>query len=107
MSRIQCTIGTFADCNAINSDGSVGAAVAGGSDFSGYALIPGVLQAYKASAQDLAGLAAAGRIRASPHHRRAFVAEPFAAELATPASQAFSGVSRPAWIEFARATHHP
>jgi hypothetical protein len=56
LSRIQCTIGTFADCNAINADGSVGAALPAGSDFSGYALIPGVLQAYKASAQDLAGL---------------------------------------------------
>jgi hypothetical protein len=54
LSRIQCTIGTFANCNAVNSDGSVGAALPQGADFSGYALIPGVLHAYKASAQDLA-----------------------------------------------------
>jgi hypothetical protein len=56
VSRIQCTIGTFANCSAVNPDGSVGAALPAGADFSGYALIPGVLQAYKVSAQDLAGL---------------------------------------------------
>jgi hypothetical protein len=54
LSRIQCTIGSFADCHAVNADGSVGAPLPQGFDFSGYALIPGVLHAYKASAQDLA-----------------------------------------------------
>jgi hypothetical protein len=55
-SRIQCDIGTFSNCTSVNSDGSPGAALPPGFDFSGYALIPGVLHAYRASAQDLAGL---------------------------------------------------
>ncbi|MGL6108788.1 MAG: esterase-like activity of phytase family protein, partial [Rubrivivax sp.] len=55
ISRIQCTIASFANCSVVNADGSVGAALPTGFDFRGYALIPGVLQAYKASAQDLAG----------------------------------------------------
>jgi hypothetical protein len=53
-SRIQCTIATFADCQTVNADGSLGELLPQGFDFSGYALIPGVLHAYKASAQDLA-----------------------------------------------------
>ena len=56
LSRIQCTIGTFSNCRTINDDGTVGAQLPAGSDFAGYGLIPGVLHAYKASAQDLAGL---------------------------------------------------
>ena len=55
VSRIQCDIGSFANCLAINTDGSLGAALAPGFDFSGYALIRGVLHAYKANAADLAG----------------------------------------------------
>jgi hypothetical protein len=55
-SRIQCDIGTFSNCSTVNVDGTLGAAVPPGFDFSGYALIPGVLHAYRASAQDLAGL---------------------------------------------------
>lgn len=55
-SRIQCDIGTFANCLTISSTGAVGAALPAGFDFSGYRLIPGVLHAYKASAADLAGL---------------------------------------------------
>lgn len=54
LSRIQCTIGSRANCHAVDPDGSVGALLPQGFDFSGYALIPGVLHAYKASAQDLA-----------------------------------------------------
>lgn len=61
LSRIQCTIGSFDDCRAINADGSGGATLAAGYDFSGYALIPGVLHAYKASPQDLAGFVRPGR----------------------------------------------
>jgi hypothetical protein len=53
--RIQCDIGTFANCLAINADGSLGAVLPAGFDSSGYRLIPGVLHAYKASAADLAG----------------------------------------------------
>lgn len=60
-SRIQCDIGTFNNCQTINADGSVGAGVADGFDFTGYRLIPGVLHAYKASAADLAGYARPGR----------------------------------------------
>lgn len=56
LSRTQCTIGTFSNCRTINDDGTVGAQLPAGSDFAGYGLIPGVLHAYKASAQDLAGL---------------------------------------------------
>jgi hypothetical protein len=55
-SRVQCDIGTFNNCTVINADGTPGGAVPAGFDFSGYALIPGVLHAYKASADDLAGL---------------------------------------------------
>lgn len=51
--RIRCDIGTFANCVAVNADGSLGSALASGFDFTGYALIPGVLHAYKASATDL------------------------------------------------------
>lgn len=54
-SRIQCDIGSFANCLAINANGSLGAALPAGFDFSGYRLIPGVLHAYKASPADLAG----------------------------------------------------
>ncbi len=53
--RIQCSIGTSEDCSAVNADGTLGAALPPGFDFSGYRLIPGVLHAYKASPQDLAG----------------------------------------------------
>lgn len=55
-SRIQCTIASFSSCSTINPDGSVGAALAPGFDFTGYTMIPGVLHAYKASTQDLEGL---------------------------------------------------
>ncbi len=55
-SRIQCDIGTFDNCTGINTDGGAGDAVPTGFDFTGYALIPGVLHAYKASTDDLAGL---------------------------------------------------
>jgi hypothetical protein len=58
--RIQCDIGTFANCSAVNADGTLGAALPAGFDFTGYRLIPGVLHAYKASAQDLAGLVRPG-----------------------------------------------
>jgi hypothetical protein len=55
-SRIRCDIGTFANCVQVAANGAPGAAVPAGFDFSPYRLIPGVLHAYKASAQDLAGL---------------------------------------------------
>ena len=56
--RIQCGIGGFANCVVMNANGSLGAAVPAGFDTTGYALIPGVLHAYKASAADLVGYAA-------------------------------------------------
>jgi hypothetical protein len=52
--RIQCDIGTFQNCTTVATDGTAGDAVPAGFDVSGYALIPGVLHAYKASAADLA-----------------------------------------------------
>lgn len=55
-SRIQCDIGTFNNCLAVNSDGSPGNPLPAGFDSTGYSLIPGVLHAYKASAQDLVRL---------------------------------------------------
>jgi hypothetical protein len=55
-SRIQCTIGTFANCSMVNANGSLGGAVPDDFDFAGYAKIPGVLHAYKASAADLVNL---------------------------------------------------
>jgi hypothetical protein len=54
VSRIQCDIGTFANCVGINANGSLGAAVPAGFDSTGYRLIPGVLHAYKATPADLA-----------------------------------------------------
>ena len=54
-SRVQCDIGTFANCLTVGSDGAAGAAVPPNFDFSGYRLIPGVLHAYKAGAADLSG----------------------------------------------------
>jgi hypothetical protein len=59
--RIRCDIGTFSNCVAVNADGSLGAALSADFDFTGYRLIPGVLHAYKASAEDLAGYVAPGR----------------------------------------------
>lgn len=64
VSRIQCDIGTFNNCATINADGAVGAAVPAGFDFARYALIPGVLHAYKASKDDLKGL-----VRPDARHR--------------------------------------
>ncbi|HEU5293399.1 MAG TPA: esterase-like activity of phytase family protein [Burkholderiaceae bacterium] len=52
--RIRCDVGTFSNCVAVNADGSTGAALPAGFDFTNYQLIPGVLHAYKASAADLA-----------------------------------------------------
>jgi hypothetical protein len=54
--RIQCDIGTFANCSFVTATGAVGAAVPPGFDFSGFELIPGVLHAYKATRADLKGL---------------------------------------------------
>jgi hypothetical protein len=51
--RIQCDLGTFANCRSINSDGSLGSAFTGST--SGFALIPGLLYAYKSTGDDLAG----------------------------------------------------
>jgi hypothetical protein len=59
-SRIQCDIGTFDNCTLVNADGTAGVAVPAGFDFTGYALIPGVLHAYKVSTDDLAGLVRPG-----------------------------------------------
>ena len=58
--RIRCDIGTLANCVQVNADGTVGSAVPPGFEFSGYALIPGVLHAYRATAADLAGLVRPG-----------------------------------------------
>ena len=54
VNRIQCDIGSFNNCLQIATDGGVGAAVAASFDSSGYTLVPAVLNAYKASASDLA-----------------------------------------------------
>jgi hypothetical protein len=67
VSRIQCDIGSFNNCTAVNADGSAGAALPTDFDVSGYALIPGVLHAYKASAADLAGLVRPGSRWWWPH----------------------------------------
>jgi hypothetical protein len=51
--RIQCDIGTFANCFAVSSSGALGAALPAEFDFAGFKLVPGVLHAYKASTDDL------------------------------------------------------
>ena len=53
--RLQCDLGLTSNCVTINSNGSLGSTV--GTLPSGFALLPGVLQAYKASVQDLGGYA--------------------------------------------------
>ncbi len=50
--RIQCDLGTFANCFSINADGTLGAAYFGST--SGFALIPGLLYAFKSTGSDLA-----------------------------------------------------
>ena len=55
-SRIRCDIGTFDHCTEVKPDGTLDRAVSTGFDFSGYALIPGVLHAYLAMPADLARL---------------------------------------------------
>jgi hypothetical protein len=50
--RIQCDLGTFNNCFSINTDGSLGSAFLGST--SGFALIPGVLYAFKSVGTDLA-----------------------------------------------------
>jgi hypothetical protein len=67
-SRIRCDIGTRANCVLVNADGTVGSAVPPGFDFGGYALIPGVLHAYRASAADLAGFVRPGSKDRRPFH---------------------------------------
>lgn len=52
--RVQCDLGGTTNCFAISSSGSVGPTNLGNLP-SGYALIPGVLHAYKVSAADLGG----------------------------------------------------
>lgn len=56
--RVQCDIGSFANCVIVNANGTLGAAVPAGFTGDGYSLIPGVLHAYKVSAADLATYAA-------------------------------------------------
>jgi len=53
LARIQCELGTFNNCVRINADGTPGAAFVGST--SGFALIPGLLYAYKSNPGDLAG----------------------------------------------------
>jgi hypothetical protein len=50
--RIQCDLGTFANCFSINTDGTVGNAFASSTE--GFALIPGLLYAFKSTGADLA-----------------------------------------------------
>lgn len=60
--RIQCDIGSFfANCVEVSAAGVAGAPLPVGFDYSGYALIPGVLHAYKATAADLSGYLPPGR----------------------------------------------
>jgi hypothetical protein len=54
--RIRCDIGTLLNCLLVAANGTPGAPVPADFDFSVYRLIPGVLHAYRASPQDLAGL---------------------------------------------------
>ncbi len=60
LDRIQCDIGTFSNCSAVDAGGALGAALPAGFDYTGFSLIPGVLHAYKVSAEDLAGFVRPG-----------------------------------------------
>ena len=50
--RIQCDLGTLANCFSINTDGTLGNAFAGST--TGFNLIPGLLYAFKSTDSDLA-----------------------------------------------------
>lgn len=66
--RIRCEISAqFANCIAVNANGSPGAPVPAGFDFTGYRLIPGVLNAYRATADDLARYVRPGHRPHWPH----------------------------------------
>jgi len=54
--RIQCDLGTFANCFSINTDGTLGNAFAGST--TGFDLIPGLLYAFKSTGTDLADFVA-------------------------------------------------
>jgi len=54
--RIQCDLGTFANCFSINADGTLGSAFTGST--TGFNLIPGLLYAFKSTDSDLASFVA-------------------------------------------------
>jgi hypothetical protein len=54
--RIQCDIGTLANCVVVDDDGAVDEGAALPATLAGFALVPGVLHAYKATAKDVKGL---------------------------------------------------
>lgn len=56
--RIQCDLGTFNNCHTINSDGTLSNTSVPSDATSGFALIPGLLYAFKSTGSDLAGFVA-------------------------------------------------
>ena len=54
--RIQCDLGTLNNCSSINADGTLGLAFSGSTE--GFALIPGLLYAFKSTGSDLASFVA-------------------------------------------------
>ena len=56
--RIQCDLGTFNNCHVINSDGTLSNTSVPGDATSGFALIPGLLYAFKSTGSDLASFVA-------------------------------------------------
>jgi hypothetical protein len=56
--RIQCDLGSFNNCHVINSDGTLSNTSVPGDATSGFALIPGLLYAFKSTGSDLASFVA-------------------------------------------------
>jgi len=56
--RIQCDLGSLNNCHVINSDGTLSNTSVPGDATSGFALIPGLLYAFKSTGSDLASFVA-------------------------------------------------
>lgn len=56
IARIACEIGTFTNCFSVDAEGAAGGAYSG--PFDGFALVPGVLYAYRSTGTDLAAYVA-------------------------------------------------
>jgi hypothetical protein len=66
IARIFCRIGPFTGCFSVNADGTAGGAYSG--PFGGFALLPGVLYAYRSTGAGLAACVAPVPPHGDRHH---------------------------------------